>query len=108
MMKQYHHPDLADVSLATVLQALADPCRVAVVCSMMEDEDRERACNEIPLSVGKATRSHHFEVLRSAGLIQTRVEGTKCLSRLRRREIEDRFPGLLALVQQEYASHPRR
>lgn len=102
-MKNYHHPALENVSLATALQALADPCRIAIVREMLGDEKRPVTCKEIPLRVSKATRSHHFDVLREAGLIHTHAEGTKCLSVLRRREFEARFPGLLSLVLAEPA-----
>jgi len=77
------------------MQALSDPCRIAIIQAMIREEEREFACNEVPLKIAKATRSHHFEVLRDAGLIQTRVEGTKCLSSLRKKEFNRRFPGLL-------------
>ena len=99
--KTYRHPDLADVSLADAMQALADPCRVEIVRAIIQAGGRELACNEIPLTQSKATVSHHFETLREAGIIQTRAEGTKCLSSVRRRELDKRFPGLLALVLSE-------
>jgi DNA-binding transcriptional ArsR family regulator len=97
-MKVYSHPALRDVSLTTVMQALSDPCRLAIVRTLLEAEGRACACNEIPLDVSKATRSHHFDVLREAGLIFSRVEGTKCMTSIRQAEIEERFPGLLDLL----------
>jgi len=97
-MKVYAHPDLRDVSLPTVLQALADPCRIAIVQELLQTPGRALACNEIQLSISKATRSHHFEVLRAAGIIHTETEGTKCQTSLRRRELDRRFPGLLKLI----------
>ena len=51
-----------------------------------------------PRPVGKATRSHHFKVLREAGVTHTRVEGTARHVTLRRDELETRFPGLLEAV----------
>ena len=99
--KAYSQSELEDVSLATAMQALADPCRVAIVRALFSDQDREFACNEIVLDVGKATVSHHFEVLREAGVIMTRVEGRKCLSSIRRKNFNNRFPGLLDLVLNE-------
>ncbi len=65
---------------------------------------RELCCADIPLQVGKATRSHHFDVLRDAGLITSRCEGTKCLTSLRRRDLEHRFPGLLKLIGRDEAA----
>lgn len=89
---------MRDISLETVLQALSDPCRVAIVRALLRAKGRALACNEVRLDVSKATRSHHFEVLRAAGIITTKVEGTKRLTSLRRKEFNQRFPGLLKLV----------
>ena len=96
-MKVYEHPELSGIALPAVMQALSDPCRIAIVRELL-GQDRPLACNEVPLEISKATRSHHFEVLRNAGLIHTEVEGTKCMTSLRRGEMEARFPGLLALI----------
>lgn len=101
-MKSYSHPQMEEVSLPMVMQALSDPCRMTIVRTLLQQKSGvELACNEIPLSIAKATRSHHFDVLRQAGLIQTRSEGTKCMSSLRRSELESRFPGLLQLLTRE-------
>ncbi len=42
--------------------------------------------------------THHFKVLRDAGLIHTQVEGREHLTTLRRKELDARFPGLLASI----------
>ena len=96
--KTYQQPDLEEVSLPAAMQALADPCRLAIVRTMLDRPDHEFACNEFELDLSKATVSHHFETLRDAGIIQTRVDGRRCLSSLRRSALEKRFPGLLKLV----------
>lgn len=80
------------------MQALSDPCRMAIIRALLDSESGELAGNEIELGVCKATRSHHFDVLRGAGLIRTRVEGTKCIASLRTPELETYFPGLLGLI----------
>jgi DNA-binding transcriptional ArsR family regulator len=97
-LKSYAHPALKDISLAAVMQALSDPCRLAIVRALLAARGRELACTEIPLKVSKATRSHHFDVLRDAGIISSRCAGTKCLTSLRRRDLDRRFPGLLKLI----------
>jgi DNA-binding transcriptional ArsR family regulator len=48
--------------------------------------------------VTKATASHHFKVLREAGLVMTRLDGPRRFLRLRREELDARFPGLLGAV----------
>ena len=98
LLKSYSHPALKEVSLAVVMQALSDPCRLAIVRALLAARGRELCCADIPLQVGKATRSHHFDVLRDAGLITSRCEGTRCLTSLRRRDLDRRFPGLLKLI----------
>jgi DNA-binding transcriptional ArsR family regulator len=99
--RDYHHPNLNEVALPAALLALADPSRVSILCTMLAAPEREFACNEFALELSKATISHHFETLRAAGLIHTRVEGNRCLSSLRQAEFEARFPGLLRLVEKE-------
>lgn len=95
-MKPYTHPDLRDVTLPVVMQALSDPIRIEILRSLMKAG--ELACGDIPLTVSKATVSHHFSVLREAGLVLTRTEGTRCMTSVRRVELDKRFPGLLDLV----------
>ncbi len=97
-VKTYSHPAMADIELAAVMQALSDPCRLAIVQELLKAEGRALACNEVPLDISKATRSHHFEVLRDAGIISTKVEGTKCMTSLRTTELNKHFPGLLKLI----------
>lgn len=98
-MKPYRHPDLRDVSLPVVMQALSDPCRIGILRALMDAG--ELACGDIPLEVSKATVSHHFAVLREAGLVRTRSEGTRCLNSVRTDELGRRFPGLIDLVMSE-------
>jgi len=58
----------------------------------------ERTCCSFDLPVVKSTGTHHFRVLREAGVIRQRVEGKTRLSALRREDLEARFPGLLDAV----------
>lgn len=88
-----------EMELGAVLAALADPHRRHVVLELArEPEGGERGCSSFDLPVTKATRTHHFRVLREAGLISQRDVGNGRLNRLRRAEIERRFPGLIALL----------
>jgi DNA-binding transcriptional ArsR family regulator len=89
---------MRDVELPVVMQALSDPCRLAIVRQLLQSKGRALACNEVELDVAKATRSHHFEVLRTAGIIFTQMDGTKCMTSVRQVELNKRFPGLLKLV----------
>jgi DNA-binding transcriptional ArsR family regulator len=89
-------PELAGVPLLTVLQALGDEHRLTIVRGLTDGD--EHMCGSFLPHISKATRSHHFKVLREAGLTRTRVEGTAKYVRLRTDELEHRFPGLLSAV----------
>src|SRR5258708_31935525 len=82
--KIYSHPELKDIALSDILHALSDPCRINIVRAIAGSKTGELSCNEIPLNLSKATRSHHFSVLREAGVIFTRVEGTRSMTCLRK------------------------
>ncbi len=92
----YEHPELEDVSLPEVLHALSDPVRLQIVqCLACRGE---LACGAVNAPVAKSTLTHHLGVLRAAGLIFTRTQGTQSLTSLRMAELEARFPGLLGAV----------
>jgi DNA-binding transcriptional ArsR family regulator len=96
------HPDRAQLQFATVLAALSDPIRLAIVARLADLEpDGELACTTLAVPVSKSTQSGHFKVLREAGVIRQRDEGTRRMNRLRRADLDARFPGLLDLAIQQ-------
>lgn len=97
------HTNPIDVSLQQALDALADPVRRTILRDLANSPDWSRACGAFDLPVNKATRSHHFAVLRAAGLLEQRDEGARRLNRLRRADFDACFPGLLNLVIDERA-----
>jgi DNA-binding transcriptional ArsR family regulator len=90
------HPSSNEMTLSGVMAALSDPVRVAIVRAL--SAQGEIACGMLDLGVSPATRSHHFRVLREAGVTLTRPEGTHRYVSLRRDELDERFPGLLGAV----------
>src|SRR5438132_13793319 len=99
--KRSQHRDPApDDELQVALDALADPVRRSIIRQLAARPDWSITCGFFDLPVGKATGSHHFAVLREAGLLEQREDGTRRLNRLRRPEFDARFPGLLDLVLQ--------
>jgi DNA-binding transcriptional ArsR family regulator len=89
-------PTADEMTLAAVMAALSDPMRVAIVRELAARG--ESTCGTFELGISKATRSHHFKVLREAGLTHTRAEGTHRFVSLRRDVVDERFPGLLDAV----------
>jgi DNA-binding transcriptional ArsR family regulator len=90
------HPAVGDMKLTDVMAALSDPIRVGLVRLLADDA--ERGWGEFRTPVGKSTLSHHLKTLRAAGVTRTREEGTRCFVRLRRDDLDTRFPGLLDAV----------
>lgn len=96
-------PIAAAPDLSALLHALSDPQRRRIV-SVLAASEEPLPCGLIELDVGKSTRSHHFRVLREAGLIEQRRAGTSKLTSLRREAVDARFPGLLDAVLAEPVS----
>src|SRR3954462_4402714 len=95
-MTQLLHPDPEEITLTGVLGALSDPVRLAVVAELAA-EGGERGSGEFDCGVASSTLSHHLKVLRLAGVISHRKEGTRCFVVLRP-ELETAFPGLVASI----------
>jgi DNA-binding transcriptional ArsR family regulator len=97
-MREPFHPPIGDVTLAAVMHALSDPVRLEIV-ARLADGDAEH-CGDIGdgIDVHKSTMSHHYRVLREAGITRTTLEGRSRVVRLRHDELDARFPGLLTSV----------
>jgi DNA-binding transcriptional ArsR family regulator len=91
---EFLHPTADEIELPAVLHALSDPQRLRIVRELAASEEA-LACGSFALDIAKSTRTHHFRVLREAGIIEQRREGTRKLSVLRRADLDARFPGLL-------------
>jgi DNA-binding transcriptional ArsR family regulator len=92
-------PDLTEIEVVDVLHALSDPVRLGMVRQLACcDDGGELSCGQIEVSVAKSTATHHLKVLFRAGLTAEREQGTRKFVRLRRAELEARFPGLLGSV----------
>jgi DNA-binding transcriptional ArsR family regulator len=90
------HPARENLDLAALLHALSDPVRLEIVAGLADGT--ERTCGSFDVAVTKSTCTHHFRVLREAGLIRQRQQGTARLNSLRRDDLEARFPGLLGTI----------
>ena len=91
-------PRREDLRLEAVLQALGDPIRLTIVRTLGETPGGQRSCGSFGLPVAKSTASHHFRVLREAGVIHQRAVGRERLTELRRDDLDARFPGLLQSI----------
>lgn len=99
-----HHPDPDEIELAAVLHALSDPQRLEIVRTLAAS-DEPCPCGSIQLGVAKSTMTHHYRVLREAGVIRQERRGTTKLTELRRGDLDVRFPGLLEAVLSSQSVH---
>jgi len=95
-MRPYKHPTANEFILERVLYALSDPVRLDIVRQL--GRLGEASCGELDGGRPKSSVSHHFRVLREAGLVHTKNVGTSHINTLRRGELQARFPGLLDAI----------
>ena len=102
-MRTLLHPTCEDLSLPNILYALGDPLRLRIV-GQLAAVDEAISCGDIAVvrEVPKSTGSHQFKVLREAGLIRMMPQGRRVLVSLRRKDLEQRFPGLLETILHTY------
>jgi DNA-binding transcriptional ArsR family regulator len=99
-MRLIQHPNPEQISIADVLYALGDPVRLEIVRRLATGGEQPCAClcMGVDAKIAKSTMSHHFRILRAAGVVSTRKEGTQLLNSLRREDLDRLFPGLLNIV----------
>ena len=95
-MAKFDHPAVSDLSLPRVLQALSDPIRLYMVGRLAAEG--ELTCGALGADRPKSSMSHHFRILRDAGVIRTRTEGTVHYNDLRIDDLNSRYPGLMNSV----------
>ncbi|MEJ5864915.1 helix-turn-helix domain-containing protein [Pseudomonas farsensis] len=99
-MRAYTHPSPEHLTLERLLYALSDPVRLDIVRRLAGVA--EASCGELDGGRPKSSMSHHFRVLREAGLVYTRNVGTTHMNSLRSDILDVRFPGLLECVLRQH------
>jgi DNA-binding transcriptional ArsR family regulator len=92
------HPVREQIELSSVLAALGHPIRLSIVRALAKGSPEGLACGSIDIGVTKATATHHWRVLREAGVIRQWQVGRNHYVGLRYEDLEERVPGLLGTV----------
>jgi DNA-binding transcriptional ArsR family regulator len=110
MSRLLHHPTRDQIELPMVLDCLSDPTRLAIVCALAGQPNAatEMCCGDFNALSGKSNLAYHFAKLRESGLMLTRIVGTNRLMKLRREDLDARFPGLLDAVTKSAARDAER
>jgi DNA-binding transcriptional ArsR family regulator len=101
MPRTLPEPSVDSFDLTVILSALADPGRRALMTALYrssEPIDCAVVAERADLGLSNPTISHHYRVLREAGLIRSVADGRKRIVRVRDEDMETRFPGLLRAV----------
>lgn len=97
-MPQESTPTISPMgTLQDVLEALSDPVRLEMV-RRMASAGAPVACADLYDSIGKSTASHHFKVLREAGLTERVTIGGQTHQSLRLADLEESFPGVISSI----------
>ncbi len=83
------------IQLIDLLKAMSDPVRLRLLAVMRDGEFHSCRAQIQELGLHKSTLSHHFKVMRQAGLTSTRIVGRRRETRLRKDDLDRRFPGLI-------------
>jgi DNA-binding transcriptional ArsR family regulator len=96
-MDDVTEPSAADFELPRVLAALADRHRLVTVQLIARNGESwcSRVMQDAGFEMSKSTFSHHLRILREAGIVTTRIQGTKSYMCLRKDDLDARFPGLI-------------
>ena len=98
-MSRFVHPSIEDITLTGVLAALADPFRLQIVQTMLSKEACMSCTEAAPCpNLAKSTLSHHFRILREAGIIRTSKKGVENRNIVRIEDLNARFPELLETI----------
>lgn len=98
------------MTVAGLLHALADPVRAGIVRALLEEEDGLNCVEmqaKLKSALPKSTCSQHYRILRESGLIVSERKGVELCSRVRRAELEARFPSLLDSILGAYRGESR-
>lgn len=91
------HIDTGEITAQGLLDALVDPVRRSIV-RQLSASDSDIACGHFDIDVSRSTGTHHFKVLRQAGIIRQHYVGTSKMNTLRRADLESVAPGLIDAV----------
>ncbi|MGQ8873372.1 ArsR/SmtB family transcription factor [Paenibacillus sp. TSA_86.1] len=97
LMRTLTIPTASEMSLTTVCNALGDPIRMKIAHCLASSGEKNCSAFEVD-HISKSTLSHHIKMLREAGIIQPRIEGKHHFYSLRKDELNERFPGLVAMI----------
>lgn len=90
-------PTFPVAGVQRLLAALADPVRLEIVRRLM-NSGGPMVCSALYDGINKSTATHHFTILREAGITERLAIDGHTVLRLRVEAVEAEVPGLLELI----------
>lgn len=104
-MRALTHPAPEDITVQGILYALADPVRAEILAQLMRSSCAQSCSSFVKTrdrQLAKSTLSHHYRILREAGLIRSERCGVELRNTPRCAEIERRFGSLVRSILESY------
>lgn len=99
LLEPLPEPAVEDIRLERVMAVLSEPLRLTIAQRLLtSSENFDHACSWFGFDRPKSTLTHHFKALREAGVITQRQYGLERRSRVRLKDLNARFPGLVNLI----------
>jgi DNA-binding transcriptional ArsR family regulator len=105
------HPAVSDISVEGLLYALSDPVRAQIYAEMLASECPLNCSSFRKVdnrTLPKATLSHHFKILREAGLIRSERKGVEMHNTTRSAELKERFGDMVSAILNTYSAQNSR
>lgn len=105
-MRPLIHPPVEEMTVEGILYALSDPIRVRILTGVVAAECAQSctmiaSLNSMPMP--KSTLSHHFKILREAGLIRSERKGVELQNKSRWDEYHKKFGPMISSIIEAYA-----
>jgi len=95
--------EAADLSLAAVAGAIADPARSRMLCSLLDGHARTATELAAVADIGASSASGHFLRLREQGLVEMLVQGRHRYYRLANARVAQALEALLSITERNVA-----
>lgn len=105
--RKLYHPAPQEITVEGILYALSDPVRAQIFMDLAQSDCAKNCRSFMSITqeqLPKSTLSHHFRVLREAGLIYSERKGVELHNRTRCEELRERFGGLIGAIVAAYGT----
>jgi len=100
-VRPLYHPPLSEITVQGILHALSDPVRVQIFVHLAAAECPQNCTAFSHLGgspLPRSSLSHHFKILREAGLIRSERKGVELQNRTRCEELKVAFGPLVDTI----------